>query len=162
AAKWPSSCTSTRKPSPTTATKKLTRAPAPEERARARVTERLVSCRHQSSLCDAPGLFVCRNEFFEAPRCCTVDLVERVLDRARKRGRVRSELPPHRPGRMGKRRVGRHGEAFLARAPAKRTAGRGQHERLDGVGGPALEALVDRGMLAVDRDQQPTPALVRR
>ena len=45
----------------------------------------------------------------------------------------------------------------VARAAAERAAGRGQHERRDGVGSTSLEALEERRVLAVDRQQQAAP-----
>ena len=48
-----------------------------------------------------------------------------------------------------------------ARAAAERPAGGGEDDRLDRLGCAPLEALEDRGVLAVDREQQAAPAALR-
>src|SRR2546425_9206695 len=50
---------------------------------------------------------------------------------------------------------------LVAPPAAERTAGGGEHERLDGLGRVALEALKRRRVLAVDREQETAAALPR-
>src|SRR5207253_3851303 len=51
---------------------------------------------------------------------------------------------------------------LFARAPAERAAGSRDHDRVDRLGRAALEALVEGGMLAVDREKAPFAARVGR
>ena len=74
---------------------------------------------------------------------------------------VDSDLPPHRPGRMVEGFGDRDVLELGARAATERPAGGGEHDLLDRLGRAPLEALEDRGMLAVDRKQQAAPAAVR-
>ena len=56
----------------------------------------------------------------------------------------------------------RHVLELGARAAAERPAGGGEHERVDGRRVAALEALVERRVLAVDGQQQAPAPLPRR
>jgi len=49
----------------------------------------------------------------------------------------------------------------LARSPAERPTGGGEHEGVDLVGRPAFEALERPRVLAVDGKETPSPALLR-
>ena len=62
---------------------------------------------------------------------------------------------------MRERLVDRHALELRARAAAERPAGRGEHETGDRVRLAALEALEERRVLAVDRQQQATAPLPR-
>ena len=44
---------------------------------------------------------------------------------------------------------------------SERPAGRGEHDRLDGIRRVPVEALEERRVLAVDGNQQPSPTPVR-
>ena len=77
----------------------------------------------------------------------------------RERGRVDGDLRAHAPRRMLERLAGDDRLELVAAAPAERPAGRGEDERVDGLRVAALEALVERRVLAVDRQQQPSTPL---
>src|SRR5690242_17317539 len=76
----------------------------------------------------------------------------------RQRGRVDRDLRAHVPGRMSERIGRRHIRQLVTRAAAEWAAARGEDDRLRLAGERALE---ERGVLAVDRDQRPSPALPR-
>ena len=80
----------------------------------------------------------------------------------RERGRIGCDLRAHAPGRVRERIVRRDIRELVARAAAERAAGRGQHQRVDGFGRAALEALEDGRVLAVHREQSAAAAAVRR
>jgi hypothetical protein len=73
-------------------------------------------------------------------------------------GRVDRDLCAHRPGGMGQG-LGRDDvcQPFLRPAP-ERAARRCQHQRLERLRGSALQALLQRRVLAVDRQQQTAAA----
>src|SRR4029079_12253997 len=78
------------------------------------------------------------------------------------RRRVDRDLRPHVPGGMRERLLRRHLREVLARAAAKRPARRGQDQRVDLLRGPSFETLERSRVLAVDRDQPPSPTPLRR
>ena len=73
------------------------------------------------------------------------------------RRRVDRDLRAHRPRRVRERLLRRDVGELVARASAERAAARRQDEAL---GLPELCALVERRVLAVDRDQPPAAALL--
>ena len=74
----------------------------------------------------------------------------------RKRRRVDRDLGSHRPGRVGKRLLGRDVGELVALAAAERPAARRQDDALRRT---ELGALEERRMLTVDRDQEPAATL---
>ena len=77
------------------------------------------------------------------------------------RRRVDGDLRPHPPGRVRERLLGCHIGQLVTRPAAERAAGARQDEARDLVGRRALQALVERGVLAVDRQDAPAAALLR-
>ena len=80
----------------------------------------------------------------------------------RERGGVHGDLTAHPPGRMPERLLRRHVGELLPRAAAERPAGRGQDERVELLRAAPLEALEERRVLAVHRQEEPSPALACR
>ena len=62
---------------------------------------------------------------------------------------------------MIERLLGRHVLELGARAAAERAAGTGEHERVDLRGLAPLQALEERRVLAVDREDPAAPAPAR-
>ena len=79
----------------------------------------------------------------------------------RKRCGVDRDLRAHVPGRVRKRFARCDAFQVLARSPAERPTGGGEHEGVDLVGRPAFEALERPRVLAVDGNETPSPALLR-
>ena len=79
----------------------------------------------------------------------------------RERRGVDGDLRAHAPGRVRERLLDRDVLELGARAAAERAAGRGQHERVDGLRCAAFEALEGGAVLAVDGQQQPSAPLPR-
>ena len=80
----------------------------------------------------------------------------------RERGGVHCDLRAHTPSRMCESLLRAHIRELVTLAAAERAAGARQDEARDLVGRPAFEALVDRRMLAVDRQDPPAAPLLRR
>ena len=68
---------------------------------------------------------------------------------------------PIRQVGMGERLLRGHVRELVARAAAERPAGRGEDEACDASPVTSLEALVERRVLAVDRQEQASPTLLR-
>ena len=79
----------------------------------------------------------------------------------RERRGVHGDLRAHAPGRMRERLLGRDVLELGARAAAERAAGTGEDERVDLLRLAPLEALEERRVLAVDR-QDPAAAPLPR
>ena len=62
---------------------------------------------------------------------------------------------------MRERVLRRHRRQLVAHAAPERAAGAGEHERVDLLRRPSLEALEERGVLAVDREDAPAAAPLR-
>ena len=94
----------------------------------------------------------------DAEQVVRLDQLEPLV---RERRRVDRDLRPHAPGRMRERLLGRDVLELVARAAAERPAGAGEHERVDLLAARALEALEERRVLAVDREDPSAAALAR-
>src|SRR5207245_4560605 len=80
----------------------------------------------------------------------------------RERGRVHCDLRAHAPGRMCEGLFRADARELVAGAAAEWATGARQHEARDLVGRRALEALIDRRMLAVDRQDPAAAPFLRR
>ena len=74
------------------------------------------------------------------------------------RRRINRDLAAHAPRRMLQRVGGRHIRQLRESAPAKRSARRRQHDPLHLGRATAVQTLVDRVVLAVDRQDRRRPA----
>ena len=78
------------------------------------------------------------------------------------RRRINRDLAAHAPGRMFQRVGGRHIRQFRESATTKRSARRRQHDSLHLGRATAMKTLVDRVVLAVDRQDRHAPLPRRR
>src|SRR5436853_6140236 len=87
--------------------------------------------------------------------------LDQLEDLVRERRRVDGDLGPHAPRRMLERLLWGHRRQLVACAAAERTAGAGEHERVDLFRLATLETLEERRMLAVDRQDATAAASLR-
>src|SRR5580765_7361920 len=79
----------------------------------------------------------------------------------RERGGVDRDLRAHAPRRVGERLLRSDVLELGACATAERPARTCENKRVDLLGAAALEALKERGVLAVDRQDPPSAPLLR-
>ncbi len=77
------------------------------------------------------------------------------------RRRVDGDLRAHAPGRVSERIVGCYVLELRSVAAAERSARGGEHDGVDRLRGTALQALEERRVLAVDRQEPPSSPLQR-